>query len=336
MTRHRHAILAGLFFLAAAGCSSLEVSEKLAWPGAALTPKPKVPSRMTDLWSDAVLYQQGMQGVRGFGGRIMFYHDESPSPIAVDGTLTVFAYDESKGEASFSAPDKKFVFLPDQLPQHYSKSELGHSYSFWLPWDEIGGPRCKICLIARFEPKKGQMITSQPCRKVLPGEPTKAEQQAAAAPPGGIRPVSHLEPVGDAPRRESAATVTIDVPTSFARPAGEGASEDPSKASGLKASLPGPGAAETGPTGSTKGERPADDHSAKGAIRPLPTETPPADRFARRRFPAQRGPTAPRAPDPVRRQPIPATWPSPLPATPRSDWLGSGPATPGGSAPSRP
>ncbi len=337
MRASRHPILAAALAgmaLAAAGCTTLDLADRLALPGA--RPKPKLPTRMTDFWTDTVLYQPGLPGVRGFGGRLMFYNDEGGSPVPVEGTLTVFAYDETRGEASFSAPDKKFVFPADQWSKHYSKSEFGHSYSVWLPWDEVGGPRRTICLIARFEPKKGQMIVSKPCRKVLPGEPPPSERQTMLpadpegaatmwtnqpqSPPGRVRQASHLEPVGpDAPPpRDGPATVTIDVPPSFARPAAAGTTSSPSARRDSDASVPAPDR----PSAQTRAGRP-----------PAPADSSPADRFERRRPLVQRAPIAPRVHDPVRRQPLPAAWLSPLPATPRSDWPGATPARPGAGEP---
>ena len=55
------------------------------------------------------------------------------------GTLVVYAFDETNRDANNARPDRKYVFTPEQLPLHYSKSKVGHSYSVWLPWDEVGG-----------------------------------------------------------------------------------------------------------------------------------------------------------------------------------------------------
>jgi len=56
-----------------------------------------------------------------------------------------------------------------------SKSELGSSYSFWLPWDEVGGPRTEVSLICRFEPKGGAVVSSEQAKQSLPGrEPVLA------------------------------------------------------------------------------------------------------------------------------------------------------------------
>ena len=50
-----------------------------------------------------------------------------------------------------------------------SKNKLGASYSFFLPWDEAGGPKTEVSLICRFEPKDGPVVTSEQTRQLLPG-----------------------------------------------------------------------------------------------------------------------------------------------------------------------
>ena len=156
-----------LFLSALAGCSSLDLADTLPWSNS--TPKPEVPARMIDLWTFTVMTQEGLPPVRGLGGRVMFYNDKEEEPVAADGAFTVFAFDETDGEITYCSPDKKYVFTPEQLSKHYSKSELGHSYSFWLPWDEVGGPEQKICLIARFQPKKGPPERERPSTRRFRG-----------------------------------------------------------------------------------------------------------------------------------------------------------------------
>ena len=95
------------------------------------------PTRMTTLWTHTVLNQTGKLGVRGFGGRIMLHVNATEKPVKVNGTLIIYAFDETEHETT--VPERKFVFTAEQFDNHYSKSKLGHSYSIWLPWDEVGG-----------------------------------------------------------------------------------------------------------------------------------------------------------------------------------------------------
>ena len=57
----------------------------------------------------------------------MFYAEDEESPISVDGTLTVYAYDDSARDRDVSVPARKYVFPSEQFAKHYSKSQLGKS-----------------------------------------------------------------------------------------------------------------------------------------------------------------------------------------------------------------
>jgi len=185
--RRNHVFLA----LAAAaallpGCAQLDVPNPLAevdvpdplgWLG--IEEKPEVPTKVVVFWTDAVRHQAGRAPERGFGGRLFFYKGDEPRAIRVRGTLTVYAFDEHEGDPLDPRPDRKYVILPDQLAKLYSKSpELGHSYSVWLPWDQVGGPTKEISLIVRFVPEQGDVVISEPTRQLLPGTPTKKKTAA--------------------------------------------------------------------------------------------------------------------------------------------------------------
>jgi len=339
--------LAGLLGLVGlSGCTSWNLTAALPWSDS--TPKPQTPTRMTDIWTDTVLYQPGLPAVRGFGGRVMFYGDDANKPVPVDGTFIVLAFDDTQSNPQQTLPEKKFIILPEQLPSHYSRSELGHSYSFWLPWDELAGEERRVCLVARFEPRKGKPVISQPSHHVLPGEKARKETSATAVPALGgparavphglVQQASYEQP---APHQESGearmATLTMDVPPSFARP-GVSSGQESQREAPAPASPPSSrgqtsliGDRSPGPSAPEKDSRAFDTVSRPQA------QVGPSARSAPRRFPAQTTPAAPQGSDPVRRQPLPATWPSRLPPTPRSGpWGGSRATTPTEQATSQP
>src|SRR3954462_3003305 len=132
-------------------------------------PHEGTPVRMVGTWTDTVLTESGKKPQRGFGGRIMFYEKDEKNPILVEGQLVVYAFDETGRDPTDTKPTRRYVFPTEQIPKHMSKSELGASYSFWLPWDEAGGPKTEISLICRFEPKGGAVITSEQTKHILPG-----------------------------------------------------------------------------------------------------------------------------------------------------------------------
>ena len=138
--------------------------------------KPGKPDKVVALWNDTVLTQGGQPPVRGFGGRLMFYEGKKEEPIKVEGTLVVYAFDETDRDPNNNRPDRKYAFTPQQLPTHYSKSKIGHSYSVWLPWDEVGGVQKEITLVVRFQPKEGPAAVSDPCRQKIESHRLKVHQ----------------------------------------------------------------------------------------------------------------------------------------------------------------
>lgn len=211
------------------GCTGIlsEGSSLIPWFGG----EAALPTRVSAIWSETTLQQPGRPGIRGIGGRVMFYKSQNKDPIIVDGTLTVYAYDKTVKKNV--EPARKYVFPADQLARHYSKSDLGHTYSFWLPWGKTDGPPKQLTLIARFEPIGGGAVLSDPANQHLPGispEPHESPR-ASGEPPsdpylaqkGPVQPVQHLAAIRSDPTRSHSGprsapareTITIDVPASF-------------------------------------------------------------------------------------------------------------------------
>ncbi len=130
--------------------------------------EPQVATQMVPVWSDTVLHQAGEPATRGIGGRVMFYGLERHRTIRTTGVLVVYVWDDSLGTSQRS-PDRKYVFPAGNLEQHYSPSRMGHSYSFWLPWDEAGGTITHLTVVTRFVGTEGTELTSSPAHVVLPG-----------------------------------------------------------------------------------------------------------------------------------------------------------------------
>ncbi len=309
--------LIGLMWLGLfSGCSPLDLSKGISWPGS--QPKCQVPDRMTNMWEETILHQRGQRGVRGFGGRIMFFAEEQKEPVMVDGTFTVYVFDGSEAGAGKSRPERKFVFLPEDMPRHHSKTSLGDSYSFWIPWEEVGGPRRELNLIAQFQSTTGEFITAEESRQTLPGISPTADRDRDMSktrlpvPSGAVRQVSHEEPL-DRSAGRGMTTATITLPPSFARRMRAGVSP-PSSSDEVAGALP----ERTFKAPSVPLTRPPLEHSSADPRASAPDRLQPSTRFSPRRFPARRELTVGPSYDPVRRQPHRAMWPSPLPATPRS------------------
>ncbi len=165
-----------------AGCTSLsKLPEKTTqwWAREA----PGTPSAVVAVWSYAVGQFPDRPPLRGFGARLMFYEEHSPRPIKVDGNLVVYAYEESSTSTPRIAADRKYLFTQEELARCYSQTPLGHSYSIWVPWDELGGPQREVSLIVCFTPIKGPTVVSPQTKIVLPGTTPASEAVAATVDP---------------------------------------------------------------------------------------------------------------------------------------------------------
>lgn len=314
--------------------------------------KPRQPDRITVFWTDTVLNQPGVPSVRGFGGRLMFFANGSDRPVKVEGSLHVFGYDDTDNDLSQMAPDRKYIFTADQLERHYSKAKLGHSYSFWIPWDQAGGEQRVVSLVCRFESKEGGSVISDSLRQVLPGkaplvqpgEVTEEQLQTAVqhagqaatspAAPAAAQPVGYQE----ARTQGGLQTSTINLPPNYqwrnvpeqAAPAPLGQvmhatalGAAPSATAGTPATY-GAGATELDPAlveaaAQLLSKALADQQGAPG---PQPAV---GSRF--QQFRALGGPIRQPRGDHVPMRPRPPGWPSHQPASPQPD-LTSDPPSP--------
>ncbi len=86
--------------------------------------------------------------------------------------------DSAGGEKSGA---KRFEFTPEQFTRHFSQSDLGASYSIWVPWDAIGGDQKRISLVTSFKSTSGRPIQGIPATMMLPGTtPAKTEEDNLA------------------------------------------------------------------------------------------------------------------------------------------------------------
>ena len=129
----------------------------------------KTPRSKVGIWKASTYEKAGAKSIRGFGGRFYFY-DVNNDPVRVDGDLTIYGYDDdSQVEAGEGKADRKFVFKADSLNSHFSESAFGESYSFFVPWDNVGGVEKTITLIPVFKTVDGHMPEAKPATMRLPG-----------------------------------------------------------------------------------------------------------------------------------------------------------------------
>lgn len=191
---------------AISGCASMPSADsfKLSNP---FSKKDKVPEpypnpvKLGTTWTSDTLTAPGKTPTRGFGGRVFFYNEKSQT-VPVDGQLLVVAYEES-GIPGVPPRVRRFGFTREQFTKHYSQSDFGASYSFWLPWDADGQPQQRVTLVPSFTTAAGNVIQGQPTSVLLPGPDGEEFVRAADMPLrsrryGGQQP-PYVPPMGEQP-----------------------------------------------------------------------------------------------------------------------------------------
>ena len=185
---------------------------------------PKIPTRIVAIWSHDVLNTPGKLPTQGFGGRIYFY-DENNVAVPIEGTLTIHGYDDSAGPSRLGKyPDKKFVFTPEQLKRHYGESELGASYSIWIPWQPMGGAQKQVSLVPTFKASTGNLVVGHQTQNLLPGKKTDPAAVAKQDAPNAVYaqreaspspPATTAKPSGAGVHEPGVTTTTINVSRSI-------------------------------------------------------------------------------------------------------------------------
>ncbi|QDS91187.1 hypothetical protein EC9_54070 [Rosistilla ulvae] len=205
----------------ATGCATAPKSEswsaKLPW-NKDKPPKPYPnPVKMAVTWTPDILVQPGRTPTRGFGGRVYFYNDHSQA-VPVEGELTIHGFDEALATAQQSDGIKRFRFTAEQFTSHFSESDLGASYSIWIPWDAAGGDQKKLSLMSTFKTTGGKVVQSEAAMVLLPGR--KVDLTAAKRPAvPAVRQVGHYlggtETHQGLNANSAMQTTTIPLPSSF-------------------------------------------------------------------------------------------------------------------------
>jgi hypothetical protein len=174
-------LLTSASLLTGGGCTSLKTPSYFEWIEA--RNRVLTPTRITSYWKAYALKTEGSQPQRALGGRVMFYDDVDNQSIRVEGAVTFFVYDAAETDPDKAKPLIVYQFTPERVEQAYSKSELGHSYSFIIPFDDMDGPEMNVLIHPRIDTIEDgvRVIAQEPSRLYLPGRPTETSSETMQA-----------------------------------------------------------------------------------------------------------------------------------------------------------
>lgn len=296
---------------ALSGCSAWNLAGKMPWSSSEdklQKGKFEKPVRMVAIWTPTTLSQPGQPVTRGLGGRLYFYNDVGDT-IPVEGQLMVYAYDDSnrqqnvshlKSNGGVDEPDRKFAFTSEQFTDHYSATDLGASYSVWIPWGPVAGPPVKISVVPVFTSSSGNIVMAQASRNVMKGT-TSGDEEHGSASIGEDDGVVRLD---SRSKQTELRTTTIPISETTAERIMRATPQDfsPPPAADEKASYQ----SETRATEILETASASKTASVAGRGVPPPwlPATPPPARFAPPKFPVPAGPSPPPTHD---RVPTPPT-----------------------------
>jgi hypothetical protein len=229
MRKHFALLLLAISVGLASGCAGMTKnwSQAMPWgekPSQIVESKYQAPVKLVALWSPAMYNAPGKKPTRGFGGRFYFYNAKNET-VPVQGQLVVYCFDDTNKTSDHKQADRRVAFTPEQFSGHFSATELGASYSVWVPWDAVGNPQAEVSLVPIFTAATGQVIVGQQSLGLLPGPETPIQEKrveervlsARMTQDGEVTRVGFDEEINpNGIRRSSIQSMSITLPQSLA------------------------------------------------------------------------------------------------------------------------
>jgi hypothetical protein len=188
------AFLLAPVIIAGSGCA---VPSVLDW-NRAKVPKATEKNPVTKIvciWEPAE--GQGLDGLptRGFAGQILFFTHSTPSPVAVDGDVRVYLFDDRGPPEKRAKPIHQFDFLGKAWTIHLGQSTLGAGYNVFIPYVRKYGGQVNCTLRVRFVPESGPTVFSDTVNVTLPGPSAAPANKQVASTTGPTRQGAETLPV---------------------------------------------------------------------------------------------------------------------------------------------
>jgi hypothetical protein len=156
-----------LFTMAAiSGCSTVEIAGHKPTPFASAD-HPAV--RCVCLWQDAEGQAETGQTARGFAGQVYFFTAQNEAPVAVEGNVHVFLFDDHGSPAEQARPISQAAFDSSEWQTMRHESKLGPAYSLFVPYPRAGNYEANCTLRLRLTQADGSTLFSEMAHVKLSG-----------------------------------------------------------------------------------------------------------------------------------------------------------------------
>ena len=111
------------------------------------------------------------QDSRGFSGQILFFTQQNPVPVQVNGTVSVVLFEDHGIPLDQDKPIHEFNFAPEAWNIYMRKTALDPIYGVFIPYPVPGDQPEKCHLLVRLSSKNGPAISSKTTAVFLPAKP---------------------------------------------------------------------------------------------------------------------------------------------------------------------
>ncbi len=108
--------------------------------------------------------------------RFYFFAQSKETPVAVDGSVRIYLFDDHGTVKDQSEPVAVFDFDEAHWKSGAHSSPLGAAYSIFVPYPRNDFHQATCSLRIRFKPTAGPTIYSPPATVVLSGPPAKSDK----------------------------------------------------------------------------------------------------------------------------------------------------------------
>jgi hypothetical protein len=166
--------------VAMTGCSSLNLLKFGDRIPTATAKNPAV--RCVCLWQEGE--GQGIDGrpSRGFAGQVFFFTHNSHSPVAVDGDVRIFLFDDRGDQGDEAKPLHQFDFVEQSWNTHLFDSQFGPVYRIFVPYPRKGMESVDAALRVRLVRENRPPLFSDLTAVKLAGQDKENESKLGQMP----------------------------------------------------------------------------------------------------------------------------------------------------------
>lgn len=180
MSRRSWSLVLGLTTcLGLCGCATLDI------PWVKQTPKASARNPVVQIlcmWEPSEGRDPNGAPSRGFAGQILFLGNRGGTPVAVDGDVSVYVFDDVGSDEEQTRPVHQFNFDAGAWNQHMKVGTLGPAYHCFIPYTRPGGFQANCTLRLKYAPKSGAAgMTSDASHIALKGKARSDEPKVQVA-----------------------------------------------------------------------------------------------------------------------------------------------------------